>query len=40
MTRFPWTLVPALAIFFVVLATNVILGSDKITSNIKNPHVT
>jgi peptide/nickel transport system permease protein len=32
MTRFPWTLAPALAIFAVVLAANVILSSDKITS--------
>lgn len=30
MTRFPWTLVPAVAIFLVVLAANVILQSDKI----------
>ena len=30
MTRFPWTLAPAGAIFFVVLAANVILQSDKI----------
>jgi peptide/nickel transport system permease protein len=40
MTRFPWTLVPAAAIFVVVLAANVVLGSDKITSNIDNSHVT
>jgi peptide/nickel transport system permease protein len=30
MTRFPWTLAPALAIFAVVLSANVILSSDKI----------
>jgi peptide/nickel transport system permease protein len=30
MTRFPWTLAPALAIFLVVLAANVVLASDKI----------
>jgi peptide/nickel transport system permease protein len=30
MTRFPWTLAPAAAIFLVVLAANVILQSDKI----------
>lgn len=32
--RFPWTLVPAVAIFVVVLVTNVVLQSDKIGSNI------
>ncbi|MGQ0735592.1 MAG: ABC transporter permease [Acidobacteriota bacterium] len=31
MTRFPWTLAPAGAIFLVVLATNLTLESDKIT---------
>lgn len=36
LTRFPWTLAPAVAIFVVVLAANLILGSDKI----KAPHVT
>ena len=30
MTRFPWTLAPAVAIFLVVLSANVILRSDKI----------
>ena len=30
MSRFPWTLVPALAIFLVVLTANLILASDKI----------
>lgn len=30
MTRFPWTLAPALAIFLVVFATNLLLQSDKI----------
>ena len=33
MARFPWTLAPAVAIFFVVLAANVILQSDKIGRN-------
>jgi peptide/nickel transport system permease protein len=33
MTRFPWTLVPAIAIFSVVLTSNLILASDKIASN-------
>jgi peptide/nickel transport system permease protein len=36
MTRFPWTLLPALAIFLVVLTANIVLGSYKIT----NRHVT
>jgi peptide/nickel transport system permease protein len=40
MTRFPWTLVPAVAIFAVVMTANAILGSDKITSNIQSAHVT
>ena len=39
MTRFPWTLVPALAIFLVVLAANVVLGSDKITGGLQSSHV-
>jgi ABC-type dipeptide/oligopeptide/nickel transport system permease subunit len=30
MTRFPWMLAPAAAIFLVVLSANVILQSDKI----------
>jgi len=30
MTRFPWTLTPAVAIFLVVLTANVVLQSDKI----------
>ena len=30
MTRFPWTLAPALAIFLVVLTANLVLASDKI----------
>ena len=30
MTRFPWMLAPAVAIFAVVLSANVILRSDKI----------
>ncbi len=30
MTRFPWTLAPAVAIFVVVLSANVVLQSDKI----------
>jgi ABC-type dipeptide/oligopeptide/nickel transport system permease subunit len=30
MSRFPWTLAPAVAIFLVVLASNVILQSGKI----------
>jgi peptide/nickel transport system permease protein len=34
MTRFPWTLAPALAIFAVVLGANVILRSDKIGSSL------
>jgi peptide/nickel transport system permease protein len=32
MSRFPWTLAPAAAIFLVVLSANVILHSDKIAS--------
>jgi peptide/nickel transport system permease protein len=40
MTRFPWTLVPAVAIFVVVLAANAVLGSDKITRSLESPHVT
>lgn len=40
MTRFPWTLAPAAAIFLVVLTANVVLASDKITENFKSPHVT
>jgi peptide/nickel transport system permease protein len=40
MTRFPWTLLPAGAIFLIVLTANVILGSDKITTSIRNSHVT
>jgi peptide/nickel transport system permease protein len=40
MTRFPWTLVPAFAIFTVVLTTNIILASDKIADTFKAPHVT
>jgi peptide/nickel transport system permease protein len=31
LTRFPWTLAPALAIFLVVLSANIILQSDKIS---------
>jgi peptide/nickel transport system permease protein len=31
--RFPWTLTPAVAIFVVVLVTNLVLQSDKIGSN-------
>jgi peptide/nickel transport system permease protein len=34
MTRFPWTLAPALAIFAVVLGANVILRSDKIGASL------
>jgi peptide/nickel transport system permease protein len=34
MQRFPWTLAPAAAIFVVVLVTNVVLQSDKISSNL------
>jgi peptide/nickel transport system permease protein len=34
MTRFPWTLAPALAIFAVVLGANVILRSDKIGTSL------
>jgi peptide/nickel transport system permease protein len=34
MQRFPWTLAPAAAIFIVVLVTNVVLQSDKISSNL------
>jgi ABC-type dipeptide/oligopeptide/nickel transport system permease subunit len=30
MTRFPWTLAPAVAIFLVVLSANGVLQSDKI----------
>jgi peptide/nickel transport system permease protein len=33
MTRFPWTLAPALAVFAVVLTANLIVASDKIGSN-------
>ena len=33
MTRFPWTLSPAFAIFAVVLTANLIVASDKIGSN-------
>jgi peptide/nickel transport system permease protein len=33
MTRFPWTLTPAFAIFAVVLSANVILSSDKIRAS-------
>jgi peptide/nickel transport system permease protein len=40
MTRFPWTLLPALAIFAIVLTANAVLGSDKIMSSVRNPHVT
>ena len=36
MTRFPWTLAPAAAIFGVVLSTNAVLSSDKIEAS----HVT
>jgi peptide/nickel transport system permease protein len=36
MTRFPWTLAPAVAIFAVVLTANIILSSDKIRAS----HVT
>jgi peptide/nickel transport system permease protein len=36
MTRFPWTLAPAVAIFAVVLTANVVLSSDKIRAS----HVT
>jgi peptide/nickel transport system permease protein len=39
MTRFPWTLAPALAIFLVVLTANVVLGSDKITGSLQRAHV-
>lgn len=39
MTRFPWTMAPALAIFLVVLAANLVLGSDKITSGLQRSHV-
>jgi peptide/nickel transport system permease protein len=38
MTRFPWTLVPALAIFLVVLTANIVLGSDKITGGLYRRH--
>ena len=40
MTRFPWTLAPAVAIFAIVLTANIILSSDKIAARTNNPHVT
>ena len=50
MTRFPWTLAPAVAIFLVVLTANVVLASDNsdkigpgVANNLSdrfgNPHV-
>ena len=38
--RFPWTLAPAVAIFLVVLASNVILQSDKIDPTVAGPRPT
>jgi peptide/nickel transport system permease protein len=40
MTRFPWTLAPAVAIFAIVLTANIILSSDKIAARTNNPHGT
>jgi peptide/nickel transport system permease protein len=37
MTRFPWTLTPALTIFLVVLTANVVLQSDKISDQAPGP---
>jgi peptide/nickel transport system permease protein len=39
MTRFPWAMAPAVAIFAVVLTANLVLGSDKIADH-SNAHVT